>query len=184
MTHGMMLVVSLALSAVVMSQPAADHHTIERSFAAGGIVTMNLASGDYTVRAGATDRVRVSWRAEDRDREKDMKRIEVTVDAFERVVTIRTTPIRRNACSRRLSTWSRRSRHPARTPLVIEEQGDLIALRPLSTSLDRRASAGWSSTGCATGCAWERACEDGSPARLPTGDLPAPSRRDAARIRA
>jgi hypothetical protein len=90
MTRGWIAVASLMLSAVAFGQPATDDHAIERSFSEGGIVTLNLSSGDYTVRAGASDRVRVRWRADDSDHDKDMKKIEVTTDLFERVLTIRT----------------------------------------------------------------------------------------------
>jgi hypothetical protein len=85
-----MAVASLALSAVTMGQPNAEDNTVERAFSAGGIVTLNLSSGDYTVRAGASDRIRVRWRAEDRDDDEDMRKIQVVTDVFERVLTIRT----------------------------------------------------------------------------------------------
>ena len=58
MTRGLIVVASLALSAVTFGQTGADKHTIERAFSEGGIVTLHLSSGDYTVRAGASDRVR------------------------------------------------------------------------------------------------------------------------------
>jgi len=90
MTRGLIVVASLALSAVTFGQTGADEHTIERAFSEGGIVTLHLASGDYTVRAGASDRVRVQWRAEDPEDEEDMRKIQVVSDVFERVATIRT----------------------------------------------------------------------------------------------
>jgi len=90
MTRGLIVVASLALSAVTFGQTGADKHTIERAFSEGGIVTLHLASGDYTVRAGASDRVRVQWRAEDPEDEEDMRKIQVASDVFERVATIRT----------------------------------------------------------------------------------------------
>jgi hypothetical protein len=90
MTRGLFFVASLALSAVTMGQPSADDNTVERAFSEGGIVTLNLSSGDYTVRAGASDRIRVRWRAVDPDHDKDMRKIQVVTDVFERVMTIRT----------------------------------------------------------------------------------------------
>jgi hypothetical protein len=90
MTRGLIVAASLALSAVASGQTTADRQTVERSFAEGGIVTLNLSSGDYIVRAGASDRVRVQWRAEDLEHDKDMKKIQVVSDIFERVLTIRT----------------------------------------------------------------------------------------------
>lgn len=90
MTRGLIVVASLALSALTFGQPIADDNTIERAFSEGGIVTLNLSSGDYTVRAGAGDRIRVWWRAEDSEHAKDVKKIEVVTDIIERVASIRT----------------------------------------------------------------------------------------------
>ena len=90
MTRVSIVVASLALCVAASGQSISDEHTIERPFFEGGIVTLNLSSGDYTVRAGASDRVRVQWRAEDQEDEKDMRTITVVSDVFERVATIRT----------------------------------------------------------------------------------------------
>jgi hypothetical protein len=90
MTRGLIVVASLALTAGASGQVTPDERTIERAFAEGGIVTLNLSSGDYTVRAGASNRVRVRWRAEDPHNENDLQKIQVVSDVFERVATIRT----------------------------------------------------------------------------------------------
>ena len=90
MRRGLIVVASLALSVVVSGQSMPDEHTIERPFSEGGIVTLKLSSGDYTVRAGASNRVRVRWRAEDPEDDKDVRKIQVVSDVFERVATIRT----------------------------------------------------------------------------------------------
>jgi hypothetical protein len=90
MTRVPIVVASLALCAAASGQSISDEHAIERPFFEGGIVTLNLSSGDYTVRAGVSDRVRVQWRAEDPEDEKDMRKISVVSDVFERVATIRT----------------------------------------------------------------------------------------------
>jgi hypothetical protein len=90
MTRGLIVVASLALGAVTFGQTNDDEQTLERAFVEGGIVTLNLSSGDYTVRAGASDRLRVRWRADDSDHEKDLSKIQVVADVFERVATIRT----------------------------------------------------------------------------------------------
>lgn len=83
------VVASLALGAVTFGQTA-DSNTIEHAFAEGGIVTLNLSSGDYTVRAGASDRLRVQWRASDSDHEKDMSKMRIIADVIGRIATIRT----------------------------------------------------------------------------------------------
>jgi hypothetical protein len=90
MTRGLIAAASLALGAITFGQTRSDDHSIEQSFSEGGIVTLNLSSGDYTVRAGPSDRVRVYWRAEDAEHEKEMRQIKVVTDVFERVATIRT----------------------------------------------------------------------------------------------
>ena len=90
MRRGLIVVASLALSVVASGQSMLDEHAIERPFSEGGIVTLNLSSGDYTVRAGASDRVRVQWRAENLEDEKDVRKITVVSDVFDRVATIRT----------------------------------------------------------------------------------------------
>jgi hypothetical protein len=90
MRRGLIVVASLALSVVAAGQSMPDENSLERPFSEGGIVTLNLSSGDYTVRAGASDRVCVRWRADDQEDEKDVRKITVISDVFERVATIRT----------------------------------------------------------------------------------------------
>jgi len=51
--------------------------SIERSFSEGGMVRFSLSSGDYTVRAGASDRIRITWCVDDEARVKDLKKISV-----------------------------------------------------------------------------------------------------------
>jgi hypothetical protein len=89
MRRGLIVAACLVLSTVAFGQTA-DPNTIEQPFSEGGIVTLNLSSGDYTVRAGASDRLRVQWRADDSEHEKDLSKIQVVADVFERVATIRT----------------------------------------------------------------------------------------------
>ena len=89
MTRGLIVMASL-LGAMASGQSSADPQSVERAFFEGGIVTLNLSSGDYIVRAGASDRVRVEWRADEEDHQKDMKKIQVVSDVFERVASIRT----------------------------------------------------------------------------------------------
>jgi hypothetical protein len=46
MTRGLIVAATLALSAVTMGQTSIDPNTIEHPFSEGGIVTLNLSSGD------------------------------------------------------------------------------------------------------------------------------------------
>jgi hypothetical protein len=90
MTRGLIVAASLALGAIAFGQSKVDDHVIEQPFSEGGLVTMNLSSGDYAVRAGATGRIRVRWHAEDAQHERDMEKIKVRTDLFGSVATIRT----------------------------------------------------------------------------------------------
>ena len=90
MTRGLIVLASLALGAIVFGQSNADGHVIEQPFPEGGLVTMNLSSGDYAVRAGASDRIRVHWHTDDARHERDMEKIKVRTDLFGKVATIRT----------------------------------------------------------------------------------------------
>jgi hypothetical protein len=73
------LVALTALSAGTPIQGRGDAQSIERPFTEGGIVRFNLASGDYDVRAGANDRIRVEWCASDEARVHDLKKLTVDV---------------------------------------------------------------------------------------------------------
>jgi hypothetical protein len=90
MRRGLIVAASLALGAIVFGQSNADGHVIEQPFPEGGLVTMNLSSGDYAVRAGASDRIRVHWHTDDARHERDMEKIKVRTDLFGKVATIRT----------------------------------------------------------------------------------------------
>jgi hypothetical protein len=90
MTRALMVVTGLALGAVTFGQSKVDDRVIEQTFPEGGLVTMHLASGDYAVRAGESDRIRVRWRADRAKHERDMDKIKVRTDLFGSVATIRT----------------------------------------------------------------------------------------------
>ena len=101
MTRALIVVASLVCGAIVFGQSGqgegSDGHVIEQSFPEGGLVTMNLSSGDYVVRAGASDRIRIAWQARkaehENDREaieRDIKKITVGTDVSGRVATVRT----------------------------------------------------------------------------------------------
>jgi hypothetical protein len=80
-----MMRVMLAMAGVwisgslVWGQVAVDRNTIERPFAEGGCVELRLASGDYTLRAGDTDRIVVRWSADDEAHVKDLRKMSVDV---------------------------------------------------------------------------------------------------------
>lgn len=70
----------LTTAAVASGDAVIDGGSVERPFAAGGIVRLNLSSGDYTLRAGASDRVVVSWEIDDEARIRELRKLSVDVD--------------------------------------------------------------------------------------------------------
>jgi hypothetical protein len=94
------LLAGLVCATFAHGQDIADDRSIEKPFSRGGIVTLELSSGNYVVRAGATDRLRVLWdfdehtgsRDDERagSHEKDVKKFSVDADVSGRVATIRT----------------------------------------------------------------------------------------------
>jgi hypothetical protein len=133
MKRALIVLASVALSTVTFGQTA-DPNTVEHSFAEGGIVTLNLSSGDYTVRAGASDRVRVQWRADDADHEEDMARIQVVADVFARVATIRT----KGPTSRARFTIE----VPARSDVHLRVRAGDIRIEGIEGNKDVRMTAG------------------------------------------
>jgi hypothetical protein len=79
----------VALGALVSGQ-AANDTAIERPFAEGGAVRLVLSSGDYTLRAGAGDRLVVRWDADDEARVSDLKALSVDVHVSGTIATILT----------------------------------------------------------------------------------------------
>jgi hypothetical protein len=64
--------------------------SIERPFAEGGSVRLQLTSGDYVVRAGASDRIVVRWEADDEARVKDLQRLVVDVQVTGSIALVST----------------------------------------------------------------------------------------------
>ena len=73
------LVALTALSAGTPIHGRGEAQSIERPFTEGGLVRFHLGSGDYTVRAGANDRIRVEWHVDDEVRVRDLKKLSVDV---------------------------------------------------------------------------------------------------------
>ena len=55
----------LALGSVAQGQDTKNIKSVTQSFGEGGTVWLKLASGNYSVRAGASDNVLVQWVPED-----------------------------------------------------------------------------------------------------------------------
>jgi hypothetical protein len=57
-----------------------DDDAIERPFAPGGMVRLALASGDYTLRGGSSDRLVVRWTAREKAKLSDLQKLSVDVE--------------------------------------------------------------------------------------------------------
>jgi hypothetical protein len=83
---------ALALGSLVLAQmpgaAAAGDYSVERPFVEGGRVRLQLASGDYTIGAGASDRILVHWNAGDDARVADLKKLVVDVHVAGSMATI------------------------------------------------------------------------------------------------
>lgn len=95
MTHvftgsiGILMLGSLALAQT--PPPGADPFTVERAFSEGGKVALQLTSGDYTVRAGASDRIVVRWTPDHHRRPSDLDDLRVSVRVTGSTAIVATT---------------------------------------------------------------------------------------------
>jgi poly(3-hydroxybutyrate) depolymerase len=78
---GVLVLGSLALAQTPQVSPLSqtDPYTVARAFAQGGRVRLQLASSEYVVRAGTSDRIVVRWKPEDDARFEDVKALSVDV---------------------------------------------------------------------------------------------------------
>ena len=101
----------LTMFAVALGQgpnTADPPNSFEPPFADGGIVYLRLTSGDYTIRAGASDRVVMRWQADDPTKMNEMKKIKIRSDVVGIAVAIRTDgPTKKGPDPHRSSTTLR-----------------------------------------------------------------------------
>jgi hypothetical protein len=134
MRRGLIVIASLALGAIAFGQSRTDEHVIEQPFPEGGLVTMNLSSGDYAVRAGASDRIRVRWRAEQARHERDMTKINVRTEVSNGIAMIRTQGPTRHA---RFTIDM-----PARSDLHLRVRAGDVRIAGIEGNKDVRMTAG------------------------------------------
>jgi hypothetical protein len=85
----MAFVASVVVGSLAYGQTSRGN-SIEQPFVEGGMVRLRLASSDYTVRAGANDRIVVEWRANDAAHAKAMSKIEAHAARSGNAITIHT----------------------------------------------------------------------------------------------
>ncbi len=73
------LLAVVTVSSLAAAQDAHRERTIERPFTEGGHVRLNLASADYTIRDGASDRIVVHWHPDGDAKVKELKKLRVDV---------------------------------------------------------------------------------------------------------
>ena len=75
---GMLMIVTAA--SLAASDAILDGDFVERPFVEGGVVRLKLSSGDYRLRAGATDRLVVRWTIDDEARVRDLRQLSVDIN--------------------------------------------------------------------------------------------------------
>ena len=83
----LIVVLTMALS---LASIAFGQNSVHRSFSEGGTVRLRLSSGDYSIRAGAGDAIRITWAPNDPADLSEMKKIRVQAEISGQVATIRT----------------------------------------------------------------------------------------------
>ena len=80
---------ALLAATMLVAAPAAqprDATSLERPFAAGGRITMDLAAGEYEITGSPDDRIRITWQVDDDARPDDV-RVAVDVRGGEAAIT-------------------------------------------------------------------------------------------------
>jgi hypothetical protein len=88
------LAVAVAVTLLGSSLPAFQSSSgtaVDKTFAAGGTVTMRLAAGDYRIAGRADDKIRVSWKV---DRAEDASRVKAEADIRGTTALIATTGVK------------------------------------------------------------------------------------------
>jgi hypothetical protein len=82
--------IGLMLNSLMIGQAVRAENWREFAFSEHGSVRLQLASGNYIVRAGSSDHVLVRWQAEEPAFEKDLKKIRVHTEISGNVASIQT----------------------------------------------------------------------------------------------
>lgn len=78
---------ALLLGGIAAGQAAPPATSLERPFAAGGRITMDLSAGEYQITGSPDSRIRLDWEVEDRDRLEDVDNRLTVAGSEARVLT-------------------------------------------------------------------------------------------------
>jgi hypothetical protein len=82
-----LIMVIVALGQAPASEPP---NAFETRFADGGVIRFKFSSGDYTLRAGTSDRIVMRWLANDSVDDGEMRKIKVYADIEGSAAVVRT----------------------------------------------------------------------------------------------
>jgi hypothetical protein len=147
MTRAMLGVFSVCLwGSLVFGQDTGDRNTIERPFDEGGCVSLSLASGDYSLRAGDADRIVVRWSADDEARAKDLRKMSVDVHVDGRMATVVTDgPTKHVHFTIEM---------PARSDVYLRVKAGDVDIQGIDGNKDIRMTAGDLTIGVRPGTLW------------------------------
>jgi hypothetical protein len=124
----------LALGSLAFAQGGNAPRSVERPFAEGGRVRLALSSGDYTLRAGASDRIVVRWTPDDRARVEDIDELFVDVSVTGNLATVTT-----DGSARHLNVIIEL---PARSDVHLRMRAGEVGLEGIEGHKDIRMTAG------------------------------------------
>jgi hypothetical protein len=147
MTRVMLAMVGVwVCGSLAFGQTGDDRLAIERPFAEGGCVELRLASGDYTLRAGDSDRILVEWSADDEAGVKDLQKMSVDVHVDGRNATVVTDgPTRHVHFTIEM---------PARSDVFLRVKAGDIEIQGIDGNKDIRMTAGDLTIGVRPGTLW------------------------------
>ena len=122
--------VAAVLAGVVAGALAVQAHEMDRKFAQGGTVRLELDAGDYEIVGSRNDRIRVVW--DDRKQDAD---VTVRIDAGASRATVRTDTPWHDGATMRIEL-------PRRTNIVVKLSAGDLDISGIEGSKDVSAAAG------------------------------------------
>ena len=122
--------VAAVLAGVVVGALAVQAHEVDRKFAQGGTVRLELDAGDYEIVGSRNDRIRVVWD----DRKEDVD-VTVRIDTGASRATVRTDTPWHDGATMRIEL-------PRRTNIVVKLSAGDLDISGIEGSKDVSAAAG------------------------------------------